>query len=81
MYLTIDEVNEFNECNYIEEKNENKYLVFEFTDENKEVFKNYAELWNGIKNDIETISGGKAGEYGKELMKIKFSSGDNLPFS
>ena len=81
MYLTIDEVNEFNECNYIEEKNENKYLVFEFTDENKEVFKNYAELWNGIKNDIETISGVKAGEYGKELMKIKFSSDDNLPFS
>ena len=81
MYLTIDEVNEFNECNYIEEKNENKYLVFEFTDENKEVFKNYAELWNGIKNDIETISGGKAGEYGKELMKIKFSSDDNLLFS
>ena len=81
MYLTIDEVNEFNECNYIEEKNENKYLVCEFTDENKEVFKNYAELWNGIKNDIETISGGKAGEYGKELMKIKFSSDDNLPFS
>ena len=81
MYLTIDEVNEFNECNYIEEKNENKYLVFEFTDENKEVFKNYAELWNGIKNDIETISGGKVGEYGKELMKIKFSSEDNLPFS
>ena len=81
MYLTIDEVNEFNECNYIEEKNENKYLVFEFTDENKEVFKNYAELWNGIKSDIETISGGKAGECGKELMKIKFSSDDNLPFS
>ena len=62
-------------------KNENKYLVFEFTDENKEVFKNYAELWNGIKNDIETINGGKAGEYGKELMKMKLSSDDNFPLS
>ena len=65
----------------LKKKNENKYLVFEFTDENKKVFKNYAELWNRIKNDIETINDGKAGEYGKELMKIKFSSDDNLPFS
>ena len=66
---------------YWRKKNENKYLVFEFTDENKKVFKNYAELWNRIKNDIETINDGKAGEYGKELMKIKFSSDDNFLFS
>ena len=65
----------------LKKKNENKYLVFEFTDENKKVFKNYAELWNRIKNDIETINDGKAGEYGKELMKIKFSSDDNFLFS
>ena len=65
----------------LKKKNENKYLVFEFTDENKKVFKNFAELWNRIKNDIETINDGKAGEYGKELMKIKFSSDDNFLFS
>ena len=65
----------------LKKKNENKYLVFEFTDENKKIFKNYAELWNRIKNDIETINDGKAGEYGKELMKIKFSSDDNFLFS
>ena len=65
----------------LKKKNENKYLVFEFTDENKKVFKNYAELWNRIKNDIETINDGKAGEYGKELMKIKLSSDDNFLFS
>ena len=65
----------------LKKKIENKYLVFEFTDENKKVFKNYAELWNRIKNDIETINDGKAGEYGKELMKIKFSSDDNFLFS
>ena len=65
----------------LKKKNENKYLVFEFTDENRKVFKNYAELWNRIKNDIETINDGKAGEYGKELMKIKFSSDDNFLFS
>ena len=65
----------------LKKKNENKYLVFEFTDENKKVFKNYAELWNRIKNDIETINDCKAGEYGKELMKIKLSSDDNFLFS
>ena len=32
-----------------------------------------------IKNEIETINGGKYGEYGKDLMKIKFDSDDYLP--
>ena len=36
------------------------------------------ELWNGIKNEIETINGGKNGEYGKDFMKIKFDKDDNL---
>ena len=43
---------------HIEEKNENKYLVFDSTDKNKEVLKKYTELWDEIKNEIETISGG-----------------------
>ena len=34
-------------------KNENKYLVFGSTDENKEVLKIYTELWDGIKNEIK----------------------------
>ena len=63
---------------HIEEKNESKYLVFDSTDENKEVLKKYTELWNGIKNEIETINGGKKGEYGKDSMKIKFNTDDNL---
>ena len=56
MYLIIGEVDR-----YIEEKNESKYLVFDSTDENKEVLEKYTELWDGIKNKIETISvnGGK----------------------
>ena len=45
----------------IEEDNGNKYLVFDSTDENKEVLKKYTELWDGIKNEIETINGGKKG--------------------
>ena len=36
------------------------------------------ELWNGIKNEIETINGGKNGEYGKDFMKIRFDKDDNL---
>ena len=40
---------------HIEEKNENKYLVFDSTDKNKEVLKKYTELWDEIKNEIETI--------------------------
>ena len=34
---------------YIEEDNGNKYIVFDSTDENKEVLKKYTELWDGIK--------------------------------
>ena len=54
---------------FIEEKNGSKYL-----DENNEVFKKYTKLWDGIKNEIETINGGKEGEYGKDFMKVIFES-------
>ena len=53
LYLITGEVDGF-----IEEKNGSQYLVFDSTDENKEVFKKYTELWNEIKNEIETINGG-----------------------
>ena len=32
-----------------EEKNENKYLVLDGVDENKEVSKNYKEFWESVK--------------------------------
>ena len=32
------------------EKNGSKYLVFDSTDENREVLEKYAELQDGIKN-------------------------------
>ena len=65
LYLIIDKVD-----GYIEEKNGNKYLVFDSTelhstDENKEVLKKYSELWDGIKIEMKTISNGKKGEYDK----------------
>ena len=36
---------------------------------------------DGIKNEIETISGGKKGEYGKDFMDIKFDTDDNFPWN
>ena len=60
----------------IEEKNGSKHLGFDSTDENKEVLKKYT--WDGIKDKIETINGGKKGEYGKDFTKIKFNTDDNL---
>ena len=73
MYLIIGEVD-----GHIEEKNGSKYLVFDSTDENRKVLEKYAELWDGIKNEIKTINSGKEGEYSKIFKKIKFDTNDNL---
>ena len=62
-------------------KNGNKYLVFDSADKNKEVPKKYNELWDGIKNEIQTINIGKTSKYGKDFMKIKFDSDDDLPLN
>ena len=64
---------------YIEENNENKYLIFASKDKNKETLENYRELWNEVKNQIELISGNKPIESKKDFMKIKFESDDGLP--
>ena len=76
LYLIIGEVD-----GCIEEKNGNKYLTLVFTDKNKEVLIKYTERWNKIKNLIKKINGGKAGEYEKHFMKIKFNIDDNLPLN
>ena len=52
---------------HFEEKNENKYLVLDDVDENKEVSKKYEEVSDRIKKDIETINGGKKVEYSKDF--------------
>ena len=49
-------------------------------DEIKEVLTKYTELWNGIKNEIET-NGNKKGEHGKDFEKIKFNTNDVLPLN
>ena len=61
-------------------KNENKYLILDSTDENKELLKEYSHVWSGIKNKIEAISSGEC-DYEKDYMKIKFNSDDDLPLN
>ena len=75
LYLKINNVN-----GYIEEKDSNKYLVFDSTDENKELLKKYSDVFNGIMSKIREIDNDWL-EYAKEYMKIRFSSDDNLPLN
>ena len=67
LYLMINEMIGRFECNSVEAKNKNKYLVLDDVDENKEVLKKYEEVWEGIKKEIETINGGEKIEYGKDF--------------
>ena len=75
LYLLVNHAN-----GYIEEKDVNKYLIFDSTDENKELLKKYNDVWNGIKNKIKEVSSGEC-DYEKDYMKIKFNSDDNLPLN
>ena len=48
LYLCID-----NASGYIEEKESNKYLIFDSTDENKELLKRYNDVFNGLIDKIK----------------------------
>ena len=77
MYLLINQAS-----GYIQEKNGNKYLIFDGSViESKELVKRYAYIWDGIKNEIKAINRGKENDYGKEYMKIKINSDDDLPLN
>ena len=54
LYLGITRVN-----GYIEEKGMDKYLVFDSTDENKELLKKYNDVFNGIRDKIKEINSNK----------------------
>ena len=76
-YLIINHGN-----GYIEEKNGNKCLMFDDSvNENKGLVKNYANVWDGIKNETKTINGGEENDYGKDYMETKFDSDDDLLLS
>ena len=75
LYLNITHSN-----GYIEEKGMNKYLVFDSTDENKELLKKYNNIFNGIRDKIKEINSNKC-DYEKDYMKIKLNSDDDLPLN
>ena len=47
----------------------------------KKNLKKYADVWDEIKNKIIAINGDKQNDYGKDYMKIKFNSDDDLPLN
>ena len=52
-------------------KNWNIYLIFDDSvNESKELLRKYADVWDGIKNEIKAINGGKENDYGKDWMKL-----------
>ena len=75
LYLLINHAN-----GYIEEKGVNKYLVFDSTDENKELLKKYNDVFNGIRDKIKEINSNEC-DYEKDYMKIKFNSDGDLPLN
>ena len=64
MYLIIS-----HSSGYMEEKDENKYLIFDSTDKNKELRKEYKYVWSEIKDKIKEVSSGEY-DYEKDYMKI-----------
>ena len=75
MYLFIDQAS-----GYVEKEGMNKYLVFDTTNQNKKLLKKHNNVWNGIDNKIKEVSDSEF-DYGKDYMKIKFTSDDNLPLN
>ena len=53
LYLIFDKVD-----GYIEESNENKYLILASTDKNNKELTKYTQFWDRIKYLIQTINGG-----------------------
>ena len=81
LYLVFNDADGYIECNSIEESNENKYLVFAYTDNNNEVLEKYTELWGEIKTQIETINCGTPIKYKIDFTKVRFESDDHLLLS
>ena len=69
-----------NASGYIDEINEDKYLLFDVRDENKKLLERYDDVFNGIMSKIKKIDDDWL-EYSKDYMKIRFSSDDNLPLN
>ena len=55
-------------------------MVFDSTDENKELLKKYNDVFNGIRDKIKEINSDEC-DYEKDYIKIKFNSDDDLPLN
>ena len=64
-YLMINEM-----IGHFEEKNENKYLVLDGVDENKEVSKKYEEVWEVLKKILKRLMVAKKLNKGKIFKKF-----------
>ena len=53
-------------------------MVFDSTDENKELQKKCSDVFNEIRDKIKEVCSDEC-DYEKYYMKIKFNSDDNLP--
>ena len=73
LYLGITRAN-----GYIQEEGMDKYLVFDSTDENKELLEKYNNVFNTIKDKITEVNRSEC-DYEQDYMKIKFNSDDDLP--
>ena len=77
LYLMINEM-----IGHFEEKNENKYLVLDDVDENKEVSKkNLKKFGKVFKNKLKRLMVAKKLNMGKIFKKIRFESNDDFPLN
>ena len=60
LYLMVNEM-----IGPFEEKNENKYLVLDDVDENREVSKKYEEVWEGVEKKLKRLMVAKNLNMGK----------------
>ena len=80
MYLIIDHASGYIERSSAEEKEVNKYFIFDSTDENEDLLKNTMMFLMELEKKNQKISGDEC-DYEKNYMKIKFNSDDNLPLN
>ena len=75
LYLRIN-----NTDGYIKEINNDKYLIFDDTDKNKELLEKYDNVFSGIMSKTKKIDDDWL-KYSKGFKNVKFNSDDNLPLN
>ena len=80
-YIGYVAVKKIANCNNINSVNPSYVMINEMMVKNKEVSKKYEEVWKGVKKEIETITGRKKVEYGKDFKTISFESNNDLPLN